>query len=204
MTNQSRILDRDEVLFAFHQACELPTVQEIIEWTERYPEFADDIRVHASIMWDWAAGAAEPALEADALMLERGRSRALNAIYNAQVAPGASPVAGVASFEEMMTAKGMSVPQLAERFDIERGVLADLVSGRMLAPVGTRLVEAFCRVVAISAQQFDAALTAALASPRLGHAKANVQATIVQRPYRDIIETSSMPAERKRYWLNEE
>jgi hypothetical protein len=79
-TGDTGILDRDEVLFAFHQACEFPSVQQIIDWTERYPEFADDIRAHASIMWDWAAGSADPALEPDALMLEKGRTRALKAI----------------------------------------------------------------------------------------------------------------------------
>ena len=28
---------RDEVLFAFHEACEHPTAESITEWTRRYP-----------------------------------------------------------------------------------------------------------------------------------------------------------------------
>lgn len=46
--------DRDEVLFAFHQACERPTAEQIIEWTQRYPPFADDIRDHAAVRLDAA------------------------------------------------------------------------------------------------------------------------------------------------------
>ena len=50
-----KIVDRDEVLFAFHQTCTDPTAEQIIEWVERFPQFADDIRAHAAILKDWAA-----------------------------------------------------------------------------------------------------------------------------------------------------
>jgi hypothetical protein len=48
-------MERDEVLFTFHEAYERPTAENIIEWTRRYPQFADDIRAHAAVAWDWAA-----------------------------------------------------------------------------------------------------------------------------------------------------
>ena len=35
---------KDEVLFAFHEACEQPSAEDIIAWTRRYPQYADDIR----------------------------------------------------------------------------------------------------------------------------------------------------------------
>lgn len=50
----------DDVLFAFHQACLRPTAEEIIDWTTRYPQFADDIRAHAGVARDWAARKTEP------------------------------------------------------------------------------------------------------------------------------------------------
>lgn len=84
MTDQLNAAKRDEVLFAFHRACERPTVQQIIDWTERYPEFAEDIRDHAAIRLEWAADSHAQQDQPDELMLARGHSRALNAIYNAQ------------------------------------------------------------------------------------------------------------------------
>jgi hypothetical protein len=76
---------RNEVLFAFQQACEHPTADQIIEWTRRYPQFADDIRAHAAIARDWAARNGEPVAEPDESMLACGYSRVLNALYNASL-----------------------------------------------------------------------------------------------------------------------
>lgn len=46
---------RDEILFAFHDACEHPTAEQIMEWTSRYPEFAGDIIAHAEHQLSWKA-----------------------------------------------------------------------------------------------------------------------------------------------------
>ena len=54
MTDPRKAEDRDSVLFAFHQECERPTAEQIIAWTKRFPEFADDIHDHATVAWDWA------------------------------------------------------------------------------------------------------------------------------------------------------
>jgi len=51
---KNRTEGRDEVLFAFHEACECPSPEVILEWTTRYPEFADDIREHAEQLMAWA------------------------------------------------------------------------------------------------------------------------------------------------------
>ena len=90
MNQQNRKEERDEVLFAFHQACERPTAEQIITWIERYPQFAEDIRVHAAIGRDSRAGA--PAAEADETMFARAYSNALNALYQAEIeASSAAP-----------------------------------------------------------------------------------------------------------------
>lgn len=49
MTDRINPNDRDSVLFAFHEECARPTAEQIIEWVSRFPEYADDIRVHASV-----------------------------------------------------------------------------------------------------------------------------------------------------------
>ncbi len=84
MTAPDRNMDRDKVLFAFHRECERPTALQIIEWAERYPQFADDIRAHAAVRLDRVSGQDEMDMELDQTMLTRGRSRALNAIYHAR------------------------------------------------------------------------------------------------------------------------
>ena len=204
MTEQNRIGELDEVLFAFHQACANPSADEIIAWTSRYPEFAEDIRAHAAILKDWAARRSLPADEPDELMLTRARSRALDALYNAEVAQRSDVNKSQRSFEQMMQARGTDVPQLARELGIARSVLADLVSGGMRAPVGKRLVDALTYALAVTEGAFQAALRLALRSPRLGHAKADGAPSIVARSYKEIINDSSMPPERQRYWLGED
>ena len=82
MKDQLDAVKRDEVLFAFHRACHRPTTEQIAEWTKNYPEFAEDIRIHAAIRLDWEARPEEASEEPDDLLLRRGHSRALNAISN--------------------------------------------------------------------------------------------------------------------------
>lgn len=55
MTEPILVADRDEVLYAFHRAYDRPTAEQIVEWVTKYPQFAEDIRTHAAISWDWAA-----------------------------------------------------------------------------------------------------------------------------------------------------
>jgi hypothetical protein len=205
MTAHKGAEDRDEVLFAFHQACERPTAEQIIDWTERYPEFAEDIRAHAAVSRDWAAQEGLPVVEADETLLARGYSNALNALYNAEIeASAAVSVSASQGFYDILSARGKEVFQLANELDIARGVLADLFNGWMLAPVGTRLKNAVILSLAITNDAFDSALQFALRNPRLGYAKADNIPTVQPRSCDEIIRESNMAPERQRYWLEED
>ena len=196
--------NRDEVLFAFHRACKNPTAEQIIDWTTRYPQFAEDIRVHAAHRKDWAAREGMPVDEPDELMLSRGRSVALNILYDAEIAAiDGEPTISHATFQELMAARGTDVRRLSTTLGIERGVLADLVSGRMLAPIGKRFFQAISQALAIGRDAFDAAHQFALRAPKLGHAKADRTPTVIPRSYEEIIRSSEMPDDQKRYWLDE-
>src|SRR4051812_27593833 len=83
MTKANRNQERDAVLFSFHEAFERPTAAQIIEWTERYPEFADDIRAHAAIAREWADAKGVMPAEADESLLAAGYSRALDLMHKA-------------------------------------------------------------------------------------------------------------------------
>ena len=200
MTNSNE--NRDEVLFAFYQACARPTVDAILSWTRRFPQFAEDIRAHAAVRRDWDACDDLPAQQPDESMIARGYSRTLNALYNARVAASANTTQ-TQSFEQMLTTRGMGVPQLARDLGIERSLLADLFSGRITPPIGSRLVNILVSSLADTRDAFDNALQVAVGSPSLSHAKAATTPTIIRRTYKDAIRQSSMTDERKRYWLEE-
>lgn len=205
MTDQTKATRRDEVLFAFHRECACPTVNQIIDWTQRYPEFADDIRAHAAIIRDWPADEGSDEEEVNEVMLSRARSRALNAIYHAQVAAQseASPDNKL-TFDQLLSAVSLSTPQLSRAIGINREVLSDLFRGRMRPPIGKRLVSALMVKLAASKAQIDRALMHALANPAIGQARATKQPTVIQRSYEEIIRSSTMSPERKSYWLDED
>ena len=204
MNQRKTAPERDEVLSAFHQACERPTAIQIIEWTKRYPEFADDIRAHAAVRLDRAAGSDDVDLEPDETMLARGRSRALNAVYNARRDTAASNAACESSWPQMLSAAGFTIPQLARRIQINRMVLAELAAGRMRLPVGVRLVQALTSVLGVTSDTLERVVTQLIAQPRLGHAKADQKPTVLSRSYEEIIRDSSMSDERKNYWLGKD
>jgi len=204
MTAPDRNMDRDAVLFAFHRECERPTALQIIEWAERYPQFADDIRAHAAVRLDRAPGADETDMEPDQTMLARGRSRALNAIYHARQEADAAQAASPITWQQLLSTKGFTVPQLARHIKIDRMVLAELAAGRMRAPIGHRLVDALTDALDISPAILDAAVAQLVAAPRLGHAKADRAPTIHTRSYEEVIRASSMTKPRQRYWLGED
>src|SRR5580704_5025339 len=155
MTDHTQTPGRDDVLFAFHEACPRPTVEQLIDWTTRYPQFADDIRAHAAVARDWAAREGLPSEEPNETMLARAYSRALNALYKADAeAKPAAEADAAQSFQDIIAARGTSVAALQREVGgtvgIGRGVLADLVNGAMRGPVGQRFLDAFCRALAIT------------------------------------------------------
>src|SRR5690348_448255 len=105
MTDPRKTEDRDSVLFAFHQDCNRPTAEQIIAWIDRYPQFADDIRAHAAVAWDWALGDRLPAEEVDQSLAKRAYSQTLNAIFDEEKTEKNIQVT-CQSFQEMLAAVG--------------------------------------------------------------------------------------------------
>jgi|ERR1700723_489818 len=203
MTDRNRTEDRDKVLFAFHQECARPTAEQISMWAKRFPQFAEDIRAHAAVAWDWATREASPVQELDQSLSARGYSQALNAIFD-EGTPQQNLTATCERFQEMLAATGKDIPGLARELDIGRSIVADLFNGWMLAPVPERLVDALVSTLATTRQSFNAALEWAVEAPYLGHAKADKTPTVKPRSGEQIIRESNMSPERKRYWLKED
>ncbi|SRR5712692_4310938 len=204
MSGHNENEERDKVLYAFHEECERPTTEQILDWVRRFPKFAEDIRAHAAVSRDWAVRESDVKTEASQTLLDRGFSNALNALYNAQVkAADASPSAHAQSFHDIAAARNMDAARVAREINIARGVVADLFNGWMLAPIRNRLIDAVCRVLAITRDVFDSALNVTLQNPRLGHAKANQTPAIKPRSCDDIIR-DNVPADQQPYWLEED
>jgi len=198
-------IERDAILFALHKECTNPTAEQIITWVKRYPQYAEDIRSHTAIIKDWAARESMPAIEPSEAMLSRSQSRAMDALYKAQMASVVQqPCATSHTFDQIMASRGTDVPELSRKLDISRGILSALIGGRMLPPVGERLVAALTNCLEISREIFNNALQCACATPRLGHAKAEGTPSVIPRSYEDLVRASSMPAERKQFWLGED
>lgn len=202
MTTSPRPADRDEILFAFNQSCPAPTAEQIIEWCARYPDLAEDIRDHAAISRDWAARENLEAPPVSSTMLARGFSRVLNMVFETDRASASAPTAQ--SFREAIEKRSLTVPKLASMFDIDRSVLAALFNGRMLAPVGKRLIAAVTSTLQIPEQLFHQLHRATNKSPKLGLAKSSGAPTMEPESYEAIVEASQMTDERKRYWLGED
>ena len=200
MTKQNRTEDRNEVLFAFHEAHSRPTAELIIEWIDRYPQFAEDIRAHAAVAREWDAQG-EATVEADESLIATAYSRALNVIHKSQFATDGTD----RSFQDIMAARNTSVPQVARAINIKRGIVADLVSGRMSGPIKNVFVDAIGTALGITRDAFRAAHVRALAQPTLGHAKADQAPSVVVRTYEEIIRTcDDLTDDEKRKWLEED
>ncbi|MEW6449199.1 MAG: helix-turn-helix transcriptional regulator [Pseudomonadota bacterium] len=200
MTKQNRDQERDAVLYAFHEAFARPTAAQIIEWAKRYPEFADDIRAHAAIAREWDDNAHATAAEPSESLLAAAYSRTLNLMYKASAANKDAQ----RTFQEIIAARNMTLPQVARAVGIDRAVVADLVSGRMSGPIRPVFSRAVAHVLAITNDVFDALHRRALLQPTLGLAKAAHAPSIVVRPYDDIIRTcDELTPHEKKKWLED-
>jgi transcriptional regulator with XRE-family HTH domain len=205
MKDQIKSIERDEVLFAFHEAYERPTADEIIEWVSRFPQFADDIRAHAAVAWDWATLSKESEQVVDETMSARAYSQALNIIYSAQPATESEETAKPCrTFQQIQAAIGKETYQIASELDISRAVLSDLFNGSMTPPIRKRLIDHLVSILNTTIDEFSYALDYAQRAPRIGHAKSQHTPTVIPRSCDDIIRDSNMSAARKRYWLEEE
>lgn len=205
MSDLMNTADRDEVLFAFHQECERPSAEQIVAWVNRFPQFAEDIRAHAAVAWDWATQVPENEAVVDESLSARAYSQALNIIYSKETS--SAPVKDLPAcrtFQQIQEDVHKETYQLARELDVARTVLADLFNGWMRPPIRKRLVEAVTSVLRTSSEEFSSALDCALRQPRLGHAKADQTPFVAQRSCDEIIHESNMPPERKRYWLEED
>jgi len=204
MTNENRNQDRDVVLLAFHEACKRPTADQIIAWVEKYPQFAEDIRAYATVTWD-SITQGEAVAEVDESLVATAYSKALSIVWQADNA--AAPDASVAarSFHDLLAARGMGVPQLARAIRMKRGIVGDLVSGRMSGPIKNVFVNAISIALAVGRDAFNAAHVIALRSATVGLAKADRAPSIIVRPYEEIIRSDEdLTDEEKRYWLEEQ
>jgi len=203
MTDPRKTEDRDSVLFAFHQECDRPTAEQIIAWIDRYPEFAEDIRAHATVAWDWAMRNRLPAEEVDQSLARRAYSQTLNAIFDEENNEKSVQVV-CQSFQEMLAAVGKTVPDIAREIVIDRPIVADLINGWMCEPIPVRLADAMIASLATTSASLHSALRMAQQSPYLGHAKSDKTPVITPRSGEQIIRESGMSEERKRYWLGED
>jgi len=206
MTKSPRENDRDQVLYEFHVACPHPTAAEIIEWAERYPQFAEDIRMHAAISRDWDVTDSmdEPEdVPISETMMARAHSRVLNALFLSKSQATREEAEQSIGFHEMLESRGQKIPEVARELGIGRDVLADLFNGWMTEPVGRVLVDAVRGFFGITEATFQNAYRHAFDNPKLQHAKSSGPPVIPRRSYEEIIAGSNMPPERKKYWLGE-
>ena len=201
MDNNQR--EKDGVLIAFHEECDIPTRADVARWTLAHPVFAHDIREHAAIRLTMLADALEEPARLDDGMIARGRSRALAAMFAAEADDRAAETAAasVPTLNNMLKRSGLSQQQLARRLPIERVVVADLFAGRMV-DLRPRFSIAISRELGVSLEEFNVAHARAATAPSLGgRAKAVGQPVVNQRSFEDIIRSSGMSEEDVAHWL---
>lgn len=192
---------RDEVLFAFHEECEQPTVKQIVEWTRRYPEFAEDIIAHAEQQLSWEAQKELHDEEPDEAGVARNWSWTLNAIYEAEKAGPADPPSSEETFSQVLETKGLTIPALARRIDIDRLVLGEINAGRLRPPINVRLLDALAAALGRDRNELEQIIARTLAAPMLGNAKASNKPEVHAQTYESVISSSDMSVEKKNYWL---
>ncbi|GJD34010.1 helix-turn-helix domain-containing protein [Methylobacterium aerolatum] len=103
----------DEVLFAFHQAVDIPGPGDVALWTKQYPQFADEIRAHAVEIID------------------------MEALASAEPSSGETTVAKPAAatdnrtLREIARAKGTTLADFAEDIGLSSAIVADVNTGRI-------------------------------------------------------------------------
>jgi len=195
--------ERDEVLIAFHEECDIPTSADVARWTLAHPEFAQDIREHAAVRLAMVADLVEEPAQLDDNMVARGRSRVQAAMFEAEAGDLAVPSTATSgpTLTAMLKSAGLTQPDLARRLPIKRVVVADLFAGRM-RDVRPRFSTAVSRELGVSVAAFNVAHAHAARIPALGgRAKSVGQPVANQRSFEEIIRSSGMSEEEIDYWL---
>ncbi|WP_411901635.1 helix-turn-helix domain-containing protein [Methylorubrum thiocyanatum] len=178
----------DDVLFAFHQAVDVPGPDDVARWTKDYPEFADEIRAHAVEIIDMEALAAdEPSTGETA------------------VAAPAQTIVG-RTLREVARAGGISLADFADEIDISPAVVSDVNTGRILPGTVTK------KFVRLTAGFFRLAIdevAAVVAGPKERPAFAMLKARsghVEGKPvtWEEAVLASDMDEERKAFWLSPE
>ena len=191
--------ERDEVLIAFHEECDIPTRADVERWTQAHPDFAQDIREHAAVRLAMVADLVEHPAQLDDDMVARGRSRVQAAMFEAEAGDRATPSGP--TLTAMLASAGLTQPELARRLPIKRVVVADLFAGRM-RDVRPRFSTAISRELGVSVVAFNVAHAHAARIPALGgRAKSVGQPVANQRTFEEIIRSSGMSDEEIAYWL---
>jgi transcriptional regulator with XRE-family HTH domain len=201
MENNQR--ERDEVLIAFHEECDIPTRADVERWALAHPGFAQDIREHAAVRLAMLADAVEQPIGLDDNMIARGRSRVQAAMFTAEATDRVDDVTAAAgsTLDGMLKSAGLTQPELARRLPIKRVVVADLFAGRM-RDLRPRFSTAISRELGVSVAEFNVAHAHAARIPALGgRAKSVGQPVANQRTFEEIIRSSGMSEEEIAYWL---
>ena len=211
MNDVTRMTDRDEVLFAFHQAYATDRQRKISSsGCVAIRNSPDDIRAHAAVAWDWATQAQEAEQPLDETMSARAYSQALNIIYSSE--PASAPNESLhtnRTFQQMQAADrkrdictrtGNRCRPVGASWSISRPTAG------CLPPIRGRACCCACASVLAPPRPKNSILhlDSALQAPRLGHAKSSQTPSVVSRPCDDIIRESSMSDDRKSYWLGED
>lgn len=195
--------ERDEVLIAFHEECDIPTRADVERWEVLHPKFAHDIREHAAVRLAMLADTIEAAAELDDDMIARAGSRVQAAMFAAEAGDrvvDATAAAGP-TLNGMLKSAGLTQPELARRLPIKRVVVADLFAGRM-RDLRPRFSTAISRELGVSVAAFNVAHARAARIPALGgRAKSVGQPVANQRTFEEIIRSSGMSEEEIAYWL---
>lgn len=195
--------ERDEVLIAFHEECDIPTRADVERWAVLHPQFAHDIREHAAVRLAMLADTIEAAAELDDDMIARAGSRVQAAMFAAEAGDrvvDATAAAGP-TLNGMLKSAGLTQPELARRLPIKRVVVADLFAGRM-RDLRPRFSTAISRELGVSVAAFNVAHAHAARIPALGgRAKSVGQPVANQRSFEEIIRSSGMSEEEIAYWL---
>ena len=184
--NRSATLD--EVLFAFHQAVDIPSPQEVARWTKDYPQFADEIRAHAVEIIDMEALAADEPIVGEAAVSKP------------------APAASGKTLREVIRECGMSLADFADDIDISPAVVSDVNTGRILPET---VPQKFARVAAgflkRAVEDISATVMGAKERPALAMLKAKagpVEGRAVT--WEEAVLASDMDEDRKAFWLSDE
>jgi hypothetical protein len=194
----------DAVLFRFHREVVNPTPAIVAAWSREYPEYAAEIQAHAVEMLDLELRAETEVPDIESLEAE-ARSAGLNAVYEANRAQEAAPIA-CASLRDAAKQAGTSLREVADKVGIARAVVIDVDS-----IVPETVINKFLRGVSPLLRK-DAdllrdviTLTRVRPIPQGLAFKASSQpAAGKPRTWREAIEASDMPDDRKAYWLSDE